>query len=225
MPEVRDAFVTEPTGLDEARSLETWNWLLSPAVFLMPSERGFSGTAWMRGNTAEFELEGFDVPSRPLPWERADDFGVARSIVPPLDPGPAMSWSALPGPALNPRIAEMPFPYRSQVRVLAGLRGRVLVGGSNIGVAPDAAMAMARPAVVRVTIDASGGLSAPPVIWESSEAPAVDEAAVKVARKLVFSPLQSGDRVETGLVSIEWGMVPPGDSSRPAANSRKEGGP
>lgn len=202
----RDRFLPEPDGLEATRTLENWSWLLSPAVFLLPTELGFSGAAWMRANPGDLEVEAFDVAYRPLPWERACDSMRVQEVQPSLDPGPAGGWGTIPEAVDWPKVAPVPLPSRSEVRVLSGLRGRPILSGALLDVPSDGRIALARAVVVRVTVDETGELSAPPVVWESSEVPAADEAAVKAARRLVFAPVGAGAGLESGLVRVEWAV-------------------
>lgn len=206
-PVRQDAFVTDPGAGPTSGSvsvLDSWSWLMSPAVFLLPSAEDFSGLAWIRGDPGGLEAEVFELPFRPLPWESV------RVIDPPgiyftrLDPGPAAGWDGPPGAVPIPVPGPVPMSVGSRVRVVSGLVGRGIRSGGKPGLAPDGKIAAARPVVVRVTVDRSGELVDPPVLWEPSDWAAADEAALVLARALVFEPGPGAAELDSGLVVVEW---------------------
>lgn len=221
-PPRQDAFLPEPDGIEATLRQDAWRWLFTPAVFLLPSDQDFSGLAWMRVGSGDLEVESLEVPDRPLPWELVRGGPGAEPALPRSDPGPAGRWSPPADVALLPGVGAVPLPAENRVRLLAGLRGRAIVAGGDPGLPADARVPLARPPVVRVTVDESGELADPPVIWESSELPAADEAAVQAARRLRFERGSAGTGVESGLVSPEWAVpvkaagtnAPPGGEGR-----------
>lgn len=220
-----DAFVTPSLGNSDGAALEAWCWLMTPAVFLLPAAEDFSGLAWLQGEAGGLAAEVFELPLRPLPWG-GPEVGYPRGLgLPRVEAGMAErwrdSWDAVGLPAAVP----VPVARASRIRVVAGLEGRPIVRGLESALVPEAKVAAARPVVVRVTVDASGELAEPPVVWEASDLAAADEAALSWVRGLGFAPSRGGGGVEreTGLVVVEWGL--PGEGlSLPGVGASERGG-
>ncbi len=191
-----------------------WRWLLTPSLFVLPSAEDFSGPAWLGAAPQPIEVESFVVPERPLPWGPVRGPGTAPALVSRIDPGLAVLWN-VPTATLAPLVVPpVRLPTRGQVRVIEGLEGHRLVGDPSVGPEPLAGGEAARPVVVRVAVDETSGWAAPPVIWESSEVPAVDEAALRLVRELRFTASGSG-RPSWGLIRVEWPMAPEAVASPP----------
>ncbi len=207
-PTRQDSFVTDPAGSGPAAGavsvLDAWSWLMTPAVFLLPSAEDFSGLAWIRGDPGGLEAEVFELPFRPLPWESVRVIDPPGSYFTRLDPGPAAGWEGPPGAVPIPVPGPVPMSVASRVRVVSGLVGRRIRSGDRPGLAQDGRIAAARPVVVRVTVDRSGELADPPVLWEPSDVGVADEAALVLARGLVFEPGPAAAELESGLVMVEW---------------------
>lgn len=217
----RQAFVDGEAG---GAAVQSWLWLLNPAVFVQPSERDFSGVAWLEGTPLRVEIEAFAVPQRPLPFESAVAPGAAlrlpvdaRGPLARLDPGPGSRWDLSEGRTAPPPTGPVPLPVESQLRVLSGLAGWQLANRPAWPASAEAAGAL--PVVVRLALGADGEPATPPTVWESSGVPALDEAAVTLARGLRWrnpaAPPREDAWADTGagwtwgLVEFRFGLGPP----------------
>lgn len=186
-----------------------WLSTLSPAAFLLPDVRDFSGPAWLRPPAAEYPAEPLAAAPRPLP--AAQGWAVAAPPDFPASLASGMPAGGLPPPAPALRTAP-PVP-------LAGPRWRLV--GAPAGVAllaaevPEAPSTAPLPGVrLRLVLDGAGFPATPPVLLESSGEPAADAAALAAARRLRFrSPAaggRPGDPMGVAEVVLEWGAGGPG---------------
>lgn len=217
-PRARDAFVLNGEGGCEI--FEEWLWLMSPAIFMAPSRQGFSGAAWLNARTPEAEIEQLTAQTHPMPYQPVASVSIRAPLLPRQDLGLASQWRIPPGSPELPKPPPTPLPDRGEARIISGLRGWRAAFPDKLPAAPDG---VAPPVVVRVAVDRSGGVAAPPIVWEGSGSAAVDEAAIQIARGLRFERTESaGEEAEAaaagglawGLISIEWAApaVPPDPS-------------
>jgi hypothetical protein len=223
-PPARQAFLDVTPDGDTDGGADGWLWLLSPSVFFQPSERDFSGAAWLAGTPVRVEIEAFSVPQRPLPFEGAIVPGEAtrlaggtRGPLSRVDPGPGSRWEVTEGLPRSPVSTPVPLPAESRLRVVSGLAGWRL---RSPPAWPSPAEASAGiPPIVRVVLGPDGEPATPPTLWESSGVAALDEAAVEVVRRLRWAHADrpappdpwtaSGSDWSWGLLEIRWGSGPP----------------
>ncbi len=205
MPRYRMVPEAEEGG-DRDRA-ELWSALMSPAVMLMPSAYDFSGSSWLAGPKAEVALESFLAPIQPLPFESIRGGGGLEPYA-RVDPGPGSRWEVRGGMGPLPTVGPVPLPVDGWIRILEGLAGWTLDQSVRLEPLPEGVLA--QRAVVRVTVDGSGTLASPPVIWESSGASVADEAALALVGKLQLTragsraPAADGLERSWGFIAVSW---------------------
>lgn len=211
----------QSTGSHSATGTE-WLWLHSPGLSLTTSGQDFSQEAWLRGAPLELAADDAPAPAHPLPFQPATrtgiEIGLGR-VVPRPEADPVPRWT-LPRPPLLARDpGPVPLLAAGRATIVEGLGGWRLADGQSVpALAPGGAAAA--PTAVKVRLDEFGEPASPPVVWESSGQPAVDELALRWVRGLRWSqgmpgsPRNPEGRLPdpaagtSGVLWIEWAAPP-----------------
>ncbi len=190
--------------------LGPWLWLMHPGIMLAPTAEDFSGLGWMRRPGLAVEFESVKRSDQPLPFEPLPR--VTPAVAPSARAGRAPEWPwDLPAFSVAlPRIAAVPFPRTTTARILSALPGLAfrldpVLPTAPAGSAPDAL-------VLRVTVDATGAVSAPTMVWESSGDPGLDAELSARALHWQFVVSESKpapDLPIAVLIRVDWGVDPP----------------
>src|SRR5690606_10124396 len=99
------------------------------------------------------------------------------------------------------------------VRIVSGFEGWSLP--PDIAVPPPPEGPAPGPTVLKIALDASGEVAAPPIVWESSGIPAADQIAVQRVTVLrlqsdtLMTPSEGMQAVAWGFLIIEWARPGP----------------
>jgi hypothetical protein len=174
-------------------------------VFLIPSPDDFSGRGWLQTGEEEEVLGAFTAGTRPLPYLRVQGLGGA---LPPVrvEGGLVDRWTPVGrlSPALAGSAPAVPLPERGGVWIVDGLAGWKLRDPVEVPAPPGESIP--QRTVIRVAVDAWGGLATPPTLWEGSGDPGTDELALQWVAKLGFDRVD-GSREDGRDRGWEWGLV------------------
>jgi hypothetical protein len=198
---------------ETAAAFQEWLWLMTPGVFLLPSSRDFSGVAWLAEDPSDVAFQPLTVKSQPLPFAPVAASVATADLLPRIDSGPAAHWDLPPAEIPLPSVPPVPLRDKGAVRIASGLESWQLP--RDIPVPPPPAGTIPGPALLKIAVDSSGELAAPPVVWETSGNPAADQLARDMVMALKLEserapPAPEGEEtIAWGFIIVEWARQGP----------------
>lgn len=176
-----------------------------PALFALPSARGFSGAGWMRLPPLEHQYHEWTEDQRWL-MPSASEYGQAFvSYVRAATSRPLAMTEMSPPEVAAPEIPARPdwLPQRSTLRITGLLAARRLLRQPALPVWPgDDVLARTE---VQVMVDERGRVIAANLLAECG-LPAADRRAVDLARECAFAQMPNAGLTVGNLV-FEWATV------------------
>jgi hypothetical protein len=189
-----------------------------PTLFQAASLHGFSGRAWMQTPPPEYHAAEAPAPDVWLSLSNSGWF--PRLRVPPaakeqplaLAVPPATQFTPTPLPAAS--LSEDPGDAGVRIDGPLGLRRLV---SPLPAPAPQPSVELLKNTVIQIAVDPSGEVMTA-CLTANSGSPAADAAALGLARRLRFAPVNApGAAPDWGRVIFAWQTVEPAPASAPAA--------
>lgn len=193
-------------------ALGEWLAVDDPTLLAVPSERGFSGPAWMRPPALEHRSADWTEPQRwlalPVRQLGADFAEFARTNL----AGPRV-LAEKPAPSLaRVELAPVPLPARSEYRLEGGLQGRELVTPLDVPSLPHTEILT--NTVVELGVAPSGIVFSAVPVGGGSGSKAADRTALNLARTVRFKPLPragggspAAAAPTSGQAGLTWGRI------------------
>ena len=193
----------DPWSSEQLSRLPT---LSDPTRFALPGEDGFSGPAWLKPPSLEFQPRRW---SEPLRWLAVDEqslgsefsrFVATNSITPPLTANKPLP----PLPRYEPNFPNDPIQQSSRLRLEGGLASRPLLAPLELRPWPNTDVLGST--TVRAAVDANGFTHSTIILGECGSREA-DLHALKLANQARFRPLPRAMRDRTGSGPLVWGKL------------------
>ncbi len=205
-PQISILFRLFPIPLSQAQ-ISTSLLVNDPTLFVLASQDGFSGPAWLSFSSATYEMPEWNEPPRWLAFNptRLKSF---------YENSNSFSENFLADHSL-PEVATSILPLEkivrasSEFRVEGALQKRKLISSVELRVWPrDEILSSSR---VQIGANAAGEIVAARLL-ERTGVSAVDVEALQLARRLQFQPVagKNSSEVTWGELIFEWQTVPVG---------------
>ena len=195
--------VADPRSSERLSRLPT---LSDPTLFALPGEDGFSGPAWLKPPSMEFQPKQW---SEPLRWLSVDGqslgdeftrYVATNTIAPPLVANKPLP----PLQRYEPNFPNDPVQPNSTLRLVGDLSSRPLLVPLELRSWPNSEILS--NTTVRVVVDADGFTQSSVLLVECGSREA-DLYALKVANQARFRPLPRAARDRTGTGPLAWGKM------------------
>ena len=183
-----------------------------PTLFVLPTEHGFSGVAWMKRRAEEYALPEWDEPPRWLDLNQSKLGGTMREFVRTNSAMTLPVAQKIPhSEELEPRTYPEVVDLRPTVLVEGEIAHRVTWKPSTIVTWTNSEPLL--DTVVDVSVNGAGDIVslrlAPP---PRSGLRAADEKAMELSQIVRFRPVNSGaaaTNITSGRITFHWRTVPP----------------
>jgi hypothetical protein len=189
---------------DPAARLDALPGLDDPTLLALPSLRGFSGPAWLRFPTLEYQPAEWVEPPQ---WLSLDTNALGSIfsgfIKTTLISPPLIADKPLPPlPRYEPNFPNEPLPSQSRLRLEGDLARRPLLAPLELQSWPHSEILS--NTVVQAVVDAAGFTFSAVLLSESGLKEA-DAQALKLASAARFRPLPRSQRAADGVGPMTWG--------------------
>lgn len=198
---------------DEAARRITELSAVDPTLFAWPSEKGFSGDAWLKNKPSDMTLSNGAAQPNWLPVNTNELGGIliAHARTNRISTEPLLD-GLRGGTPFELRIAAAPLVSRSTLTVEGGIKERPftmpipLPSATNVDLLTNT--------VVEIAVNGDGVVESAMLAAECGSK-AADETAINAARQLAFAPLplkraaREAAVPQRGRVVFTWHIVPP----------------
>jgi hypothetical protein len=174
-----------------------------PTLFVLPNAHGFSGPAWIRFPAADYALEPWTEPPRPLELELPQLGAALRDFAQTHQPRP-FELALKPEPKLQDPGYLPPEEVPSSFTIEGELAARPLVTPFRLGSWPAADILTNTE--VQVSVDAAGRVFSAALISRCTSADA-NASALTMARSARFKPLRWLGTRPPPPGELSWGKI------------------
>jgi hypothetical protein len=203
-----------PGGQEELLALQ------DPTLFVLPHRENFSGEAWLKVPRQDFRPESWTEPTLPLPLP-PEQLGAAFASFMQTNAAPRFQTAMGSEPVLE--TTEVPsaesISVRSTLRIEGELAKRHLL--VPVHLQPQINPDLLLNTEVQLLVNGEGMAHSAVVIPPGSGNPAVDQAALALARGARFEALKAEttgghEKITFGKLIFEWQTLPPAPTNAPS---------
>jgi hypothetical protein len=197
--------------------------IVDPTLFALPSEKGFSGNAWLKHTPAPLAVSNWSAPPS---WLTLNPNELGATLTAHAETNRISTETLLDGlrstTPFELRVAALPLLSRSVMAIEGALNQRAFTLPVSLPAATNTDLLT--NTVVEIAVNGDGIVESVMLAGECGSK-LVDEAAVDVARQLAFAPLPLKRREreaalpERGRVIFTWQIVSPALTNGLTANA------
>lgn len=207
-----------------------WNELLAlqdPTLFILPHRNNFSGAAWLKIPSQDFQPTNSGEPTLPLQL-LPEQLGATFTAFMQTNPAPSIQMDIAAGLGLMD-IIDVGLPPKhslvtaSRVRVEGDLANRRLL--NPLELPPQSSPDVLNNTEVQLFVDALGNAFSPVIVASSGNADVDAAVLTNFAKNARFEPLKGSTRgtapsetMTFGKLIFEWQTVPPAQTNTPTSN-------
>ena len=207
-----------------------WNELLAlqdPTLFILPHRNNFSGAAWLKTQSHDFQPAKRTEPTLPLPLS-PERLGATFTAFMQTNPPPSIQMDLVAGLGLAdlPDVElppTHPLVTASRVRTEGDLANRQLL--EPLQLPAQSSADVLKNTEVQLFVDALGNTFSPVIVARSGDDSVDAKALTNFVKNARFEPLHANvpgntslEKMTFGKMIFEWQTVPLAETNAPTSN-------